>query len=427
MMPVGRKLGGTGESVTRPYPILENIDQVLPLLKDRKEFKIRHNLIHGYKYSAIDYAIIGKDTFSHPILRECRGLKFDTDTGEILARSIHKFYNINETDESQAHSIPLLSIKKIYIKHDGSLIHPLVFGDHVVWVTKLGHDSGDPRFISPAEDVHKYTQLDDSMYINTAIQNYYKKHPDRTLLFEFVKKVPQGDVISKYPEDRLYGLYSRDVTTGEYFEFPKELLNVQGIYESHYYVVADFPFVENTSQLIHVLDNLSERSIDPSVTDDLITEPIYEGYVFLTNENTLFKLKSSQYVQRSKINTLIVNKKYVVNKILSETIDDIIPIIKELFPDRSDIFNYITKVHETWFTYIEDVRNETKVMQGQYNTTKEFAMSTAPTTTAKAHILAEWSGKNWAGSIKANALQNTAIERHSGIIDRINLIPFYGD
>ena len=54
---------------------IDHIDQLLPLVADRKEFLV---LDQG-DYKVIDYRILHGETFDHPGLLECRGIKFRAD------------------------------------------------------------------------------------------------------------------------------------------------------------------------------------------------------------------------------------------------------------------------------------------------------------------------------------------------------------
>jgi len=62
------------------------------------------------------------------IRRECRGLIFDAKTGELLSRRFHKFFNINEKEESMLENMTDLSGGHIILeKLDGSMIGTIEF------------------------------------------------------------------------------------------------------------------------------------------------------------------------------------------------------------------------------------------------------------------------------------------------------------
>lgn len=82
------------------YPIIETISDILPHLAGRDEFVVAQR--DGY--TAVDYVYSLPDSFADPYRKECRGLKFDP-SGRILARPLHKFVNLGETEETQPHRV----------------------------------------------------------------------------------------------------------------------------------------------------------------------------------------------------------------------------------------------------------------------------------------------------------------------------------
>ena len=71
---------------------IEHIDDILPHIEGKNEFKIHH---HKEGYTTIDYMFEDTNTFDNEVLLECRGIKFDAD-GKILARPLHKFLNLGQ-------------------------------------------------------------------------------------------------------------------------------------------------------------------------------------------------------------------------------------------------------------------------------------------------------------------------------------------
>jgi predicted kinase len=91
-------------------------------------------------YYAFDYC----DKISYPpikdwesaVLREFRGLIVSSISGCVLARRFHKFFNIDETDDSKLTDIDM-SQAKIYHKLDGSLVSPIQLDSgQIVWSTR---------------------------------------------------------------------------------------------------------------------------------------------------------------------------------------------------------------------------------------------------------------------------------------------------
>ncbi len=98
------------------FPYISTISDVLLAIEGRDEFVVAEK--EGY--TVINYNVMMADTFPDVIddqasgmfeqydyyaalRRECRGIIFDTATGEILRRPFHKFFNVNEREETQDH------------------------------------------------------------------------------------------------------------------------------------------------------------------------------------------------------------------------------------------------------------------------------------------------------------------------------------
>ena len=113
---------------------IERIENVLPFVEGRSDFVVKYKP----DYTVIDYLYCEKDTFDHPMRVECRGLKFDA-SGRILARPFHKFFNIGETEFTQAHVLNFSDDHIIMEKMDGSMVHPALVRDEVVFMTRMGH------------------------------------------------------------------------------------------------------------------------------------------------------------------------------------------------------------------------------------------------------------------------------------------------
>ena len=130
------------------FPIIKNISDVLPYIEGRDEFLVADK--EGYR--VINYNVMFADTFLHPeeegissvekitrqIRRECRGLIFNSTTGDIIRRPYHKFKNVNEAPETQHDIVDLSRPHAILEKLDGSMIAPFYVNGELIWGTKMG-------------------------------------------------------------------------------------------------------------------------------------------------------------------------------------------------------------------------------------------------------------------------------------------------
>ena len=191
------------------FPNIYNISQVLPLIKDRTEFIVCEK---DGDYTVINYVVQMSDTFppvtdeSHAILRELRGLIFKTSTGEVLQRRLHKFFNVNEKDETQVSKIDFTQPHVILEKLDGSMITPVWTSDGLRWGTKMG-----------------VTQ------VALPVEEFVAEHPEYTLfaqhclemnvtpIFEWTSR--KQTIVIDYPTDNLILIAIRDNVTGEYLPY----------------------------------------------------------------------------------------------------------------------------------------------------------------------------------------------------------------
>lgn len=115
------------------FPPIHHINDVLPHIEGRDEFKV----IHKDWYTVINYVVALEDTFpsvnvaggspkmrrerqlQNAILRECRGLIFDSESGELLSRPYHKFFNVGEKVDIHPNSIDLSQHHVVLEKLDG--------------------------------------------------------------------------------------------------------------------------------------------------------------------------------------------------------------------------------------------------------------------------------------------------------------------
>jgi len=87
------------------FPEINNIKEVIHHIGDWEEFRV----MEKDWYTVVNYAVAFEGTFSFTpkrsqlnmeIRRECRGLIFDTETGNLISRPYHKFFNAGEKEES---------------------------------------------------------------------------------------------------------------------------------------------------------------------------------------------------------------------------------------------------------------------------------------------------------------------------------------
>lgn len=188
------------------FPEIFTIDDVIPYVKDREEFVIGERdfgTVINYAVSTPDtFNMINSDDMEGAIRRECRGIKFYPD-GKIAARLFHKFFNLFEKEETQLHNLNMDKKHTILEKLDGSMLHPMIFGNEIRWMTKMGITDVSIKAEKYIKNNSKYDK-----FAEWCIEN------NMTPIFEYTS--PDNRIVISYREDKLTLLAVRDNYTGEY-------------------------------------------------------------------------------------------------------------------------------------------------------------------------------------------------------------------
>lgn len=304
------------------FPLIERIEDVLPAIAGRDEFVVAEK--EGY--TVINYNVMMADTFPpikvaggsakmreerslhNALRRECRGIIFDQPTGKIVRRPFHKFFNMNERDETQAHAVSLADKHVILEKLDGSMIAPFIANGNMIWGTKMG-----------ATDVAKPVEefvLNNPEYKKFAL---WAIGSGMTPIFEWCSR--KQKIVLDYADDRLVLTGMRRMTTGNYFSHAgmKSILEGKPIP-----VVEAFDFSDHSdvNTFIAYTRDLEDR----------------EGFIVRYDDGHMIKLKSDWYVQIHKAKEAILQDRNIVELVLNSTLDDIKAHLEKDECDRLDEF-----------------------------------------------------------------------------------------
>ena len=277
------------------FPTIKHIDDVLPHINEDL-----FTITNKNGYTVINYNIVTPETFSHPdpltqsIRRECRGIIFDSNTGKILRRPLHKFFNYHEptneyTDLSDHHVITE--------KLDGSMIAPFFINDYMRLGTKMGITNVSMQaeeFISTRPE-----------YTNYIIDYLYE---GITPVFEWCSK--QQRIVLDYEEDQLVLLACRNMHSGEYENY--EIL--KSIAESYSIPVVN---IYNSSSDMNAFMEYT-RTLEDS-----------EGFVIILNGGGHVKIKSDWYCRIHKALEGVRIDRNIVALILDNQLDDVYSMVTE--------------------------------------------------------------------------------------------------
>jgi RNA ligase len=287
------------------FPEIRTIDDVLPHIEGRDEFIVAQR--EGY--TVINYVVsmtntfdmTGPDDLGGAIRRECRGLIFYPD-GRIMSRPFHKFFNVNEREETQQHIVELdLKFDHVLMeKMDGSMIRPVVLDQGIRLGTKMGVTdvamSAETWLVAQPDYDQKLAFLKDMIRDNC------------TTIFEWTS--PKNQIVIPYETEDLVLLAIRDNFTGEYLAFNSDVpFTVVPVYGSVQGNLADY------------ISRAREREGR-------------EGDIVRFADGHMLKIKNDWYVRIHKTIDRVRFDRHVVELILNEQLDDAIGMLPVVEADR---------------------------------------------------------------------------------------------
>lgn len=268
------------------FPEIRTINDVLPAIAGRDEFVVAERefgTVINYLVAMPDtFKMEGPDDVMGAIRRECRGLIFDTE-GNIMSRPYHKFFNINEKEETQSHRLDLTRAHIVMDKLDGSMIRPV----HMHGMVRLATKMGVTDIAMEAEkllDPGQYDWLEDMM-----IDGF-------TPIFEYV--APTNKIVVEYTEAKLILTAVRETVSGEYRSLRQW----------------DAPF-----EIVSGADSIYDLDAYLSVARG---ETSREGDIIRFADGHMVKVKNDWYVQIHKTKDIVAVDRNIVELVLNETIDD---------------------------------------------------------------------------------------------------------
>jgi len=275
------------------FPEIRHINDVLPALADRDEFIVASR--DGYQ--VVNYMVMREDTFP-PVTnsdlamrREARGLIFD-EAGNIIARRYHKFKNVGEAAETLPNAIDWSQPHRILEKLDGSMVSPFLVRGHLRWATKMGITD-----VAMQAETHASRRPQYVDFSRQAIND------DWTPIFEWCSR--QSRIVIDYPEDQLILTGMRHLFSGEYM---------------------DYDTMVGLGQYWHI-----PVVVAHDISEDLIRTVAAwegsEGVVVRFDDGHMVKIKAEQYVLQHRSKDAITREKNVLDYVINDRVDDILPYL----------------------------------------------------------------------------------------------------
>lgn len=361
------------------FPVIEHLDDVRPAIEGRDEFIIAER-DWGY---VVNYMVAMADTFPEvktaggsaamreretlykAIRRECRGLLFHKD-GTIMARRLHKFFNINERDETRFETVDFDQPHVILEKLDGSMITPVVTDAGLRWGTKMGITDvsmGAELFV--AKHPHYAKLASDLMGRGL------------TPIFEWCSRKQR--IVVDYPEDRLVLIAVRNTVTGEYMSFDAleafaEMLDIDVVkaYEG------------TAANMRHLMDETKDA------------EGI-EGWIIRFDDGHMLKVKGEWYLRIHKTKDNLSFEKNVVDLLVNEKMDDVKAFMMEEDRQRVEQFEQVfwqgvavaVARYEDYFSMVQKAGLDRKRFALEWMPTVKANDPFAPT-----YVFARFNGKD---------------------------------
>jgi RNA ligase len=165
-------------------------------------YETKHK-VHGYDVSVFNYRLAMFDDFKRENAFEMRGLTFVFNhDGTLYKRflGLHKFFNVNETEITQAHDIRNYEVINVSDKLDGSMITFIELPDgEIVPKTKNSFDG---------EQITMMKSLIDEAILSFVREQFKKRH---CVFFEYTS--PLNRIVIKYPVSSLSVIKIRDERT----------------------------------------------------------------------------------------------------------------------------------------------------------------------------------------------------------------------
>jgi RNA ligase len=258
---------------------------------------------HKEGYSVIDYHFALPDSFDNPYRLECRGLKFGTD-GRVLARPFQKFFNVGERPDATAENLDLSRPHTVMEKLDGSMIHPAIVNDEVVFMTRMGRTDvarKAERHLTPKVAEQCRTWLECNV----------------TPIFEFT--APDNRIVIQYPESGLTLLALRGTVTGTYawHATTDVTAGAMGVSAVPIHEMSDDPKL-----FLH-----HARAVKGM-----------EGFVIRFADGFMVKAKGEDYVLKHKAKESVLQEKNVLALIVRDELDDVLPLLDAV--DRANVERY---------------------------------------------------------------------------------------
>lgn len=317
------------------FPTIKHIDDLRPFIQDNPQFREQEQ---PNGTTVVCYMLQDEDTFRgehEDFYKECRGITFDTASGKVVSRTLHKFKNIGEGADTQPNMIPWNDIVRVMDKRDGSMITFVLVNpgtDYACVRAKTKKTFTSAEAIAATEFLHK-----DPAKVNWVLKWITNGY---TPTFEWTS--PKFPIVLLYEKDELTLLQIRHNETGQYMDLTKG-----PHFGVHDHELMPFPIVQNEIEKYSTEGKVDYEKIHYMQ----LTREGIEGIIVQSKDGEMWKAKTKWYCDLHHSVTF-TRWRDVARTVLDDKSDD----LKAAFAMTGRDIGPIQEVEKKIFDEIERVK-----------------------------------------------------------------------
>lgn len=329
------------------FPKIQHLSDLLPYIESNKQIRVKPCEVTGH--TVVCYMVQDEDTFAgeHELFeRECRGITFASD-GRILSRTLHKFFNVGERDETLPENIDWSQVVRVMEKRDGSMVTPVLVNGAIRCKTKKSFETKEAAL------------ADELIYQSNDHYNWVKKLLLDGFTPTFEVTSPKYPIVVRYEKDELTLLHVRENITGHYLS-DRELQSLS----------CPFPIAPNI---------IYEFRDENGVSWDLFkhaaeTREGIEGWVVQLASGEMFKIKTKWYCDLHHSVTF-TRWRDVARTVCADQADDLKAAFRMVGRDVEPILAVERHVMAVIKQIKDDVDGHVTVAKGKNLTAKDLALA----------------------------------------------------
>lgn len=259
------------------FPRIEHLNDLVPHIQFNPQIRVKPCEITGH--TVVCYMVQDEDTFAgqnYEFERECRGIAFD-ENGKISARTLHKFFNVGEREDTLPENIDWSKVVRVMEKRDGSMVTPVKIAS---WKDKV---VGRFKFKTKKSFTTPEAALADEIACkDPSLTLWIANLLDAGLTPTFEITSPRFPIVVRYEKDELTLLHVRENDTGRYLT-EAELK----------FLAPPCPMVENVRHMFASASNVCWDLLKSAAAH---VEGM-EGWIVQLESGEMFKVKTKWYCE----------------------------------------------------------------------------------------------------------------------------------